>query len=89
MLRDQHVAGFGALLVHAADVGHHVALEQIEQATNGVQQNRVMAGLGNRQVELGIRRALFRPTDFIVPRIAVLQFIEGRSQSLAIHISST
>src|SRR5471030_1664567 len=36
MLTEQHVASLGTLFVHAANVGHHVALEQIEQSANGV-----------------------------------------------------
>ncbi|MNR64220.1 hypothetical protein D3C85_1867870 [compost metagenome] len=37
VLTDQHVARLVALGVHPADIGHHVALEQVEQTANGVQ----------------------------------------------------
>ena len=89
VLTDQHVPGFGTLLVHAADVGHHVALEQVEQPPDGVQQHRVMAGLGDRQVEARISRALFRTGHFIDPGIAVLQRIEGRLQPCPVRLGGT
>ncbi|MNN32114.1 hypothetical protein D3C81_1458260 [compost metagenome] len=72
MLRDQHVAGFSALLVHATYVRHHVALEQVEQPANGVKQHSIVAGLGDRQVKACVRRTLFGTTHLFVTRIAVL-----------------
>ncbi len=89
MLTDQHVPGFGALLVHAADVGHHVALEQVEQPPDGVQQHRVMAGLGDRQVKARISRALLGTGHLIDPGIAVLQRIEGRLQPCPVRLGGT
>ncbi|MNU05895.1 hypothetical protein D3C72_2508710 [compost metagenome] len=62
MLAHQHVTGFCALRVHAADVGHHVALEQVEQPLDGVQQHRVVTGLGNRQMEARIGQPLLGAT---------------------------
>ncbi|MNN44162.1 hypothetical protein D3C81_1584400 [compost metagenome] len=86
VLTDQHVACFRALLVHAANVGHHVALEQVEQAPDGVQQHCIVAGLGNRQVKARIGRALFGPRHLIDPRVAILQFIERRLQPHTIRL---
>ena len=51
MLRDQHPPGFAAQRIHAADIGYHIAFEQVEQAANGVQQHQVVAGFGNCQVK--------------------------------------
>ncbi|MNO06172.1 hypothetical protein D3C81_2278460 [compost metagenome] len=51
-----------------------------------MQQHRVMTGLGNRQVELGIRRALFRTAHLFMARITVLQPLKCRRQPLAIDL---
>lgn len=61
VLADQHVAGLGALFIHATDVGHDIALEQIKQTPNCVQQHRIMAGFGDCQVKAGIRFTLLGP----------------------------
>ncbi|MNC15124.1 hypothetical protein D3C75_629270 [compost metagenome] len=45
-----------------------------------------MAGLGNRQVEARIGRALLRPGHFVGPGIAVLQRIERRLQPRAVRL---
>ncbi|MCY1444384.1 hypothetical protein D9M71_608510 [compost metagenome] len=48
-----------------------------------------MAGLGNRQVEACIGRALLRPSHFIDPGIAVLQRIEGRFKPRPVRLGGT
>ena len=86
MLPDQHVAGLFALGIHATDVGHHVALEQVEQTPNGVQQNGVVAGLGNRQVKTRIGRTLLGASHLADSRVAILQGFERFGEALPIDI---
>ena len=86
VLLDQAVAGFVALGVHAADIGHHIAFEQVEQPADGVQQHRVVAGLGDGQVEVGIGHALLGPGHLAATAVAVLQAGEGLTEALAIRL---
>ncbi|MCY1523940.1 hypothetical protein D9M68_588540 [compost metagenome] len=51
-----------------------------------MQQHGVMAGLGNRQVEARIRRALLRPTRLAARRVTGLQGLEGLGQALMVHL---
>ncbi|MNL44642.1 hypothetical protein D3C87_1672310 [compost metagenome] len=54
-----------------------------------MQQHRVVTGFSDRQMEFRIRCALFRTAHLIVARVAVLQFVERRSQPFAIDIRGT
>ncbi len=85
MLAHQHVAGFAALCVHAADVGHHVALEQIEQPLDGVQQHGVVAGLGDRQMEARVGQPFLGAVARRRVGVALLQRLESLAQALVIH----
>ncbi|MNP66966.1 hypothetical protein D3C76_1627370 [compost metagenome] len=51
-----------------------------------MQQHGVVAGFGNGQMKTRVGRALFRPTDFIVAGVAVLQGIERRLEALTIRL---
>src|SRR5690606_26923901 len=79
VLLHQHDAGLVSQRIHAANVGHHVALEHVEQTTDRVQQDGVVTGFGNSQMEARISGPLFCATDIAFTRIALLQ----RGKSLA------
>ena len=85
VLLHEHGAGFGTLGIHAADVGHHIAFEQIEQTANGVQQYGVVTGFGDGQVKACIGSALLCPVGFALSGVAMLQRLEGLRQALAIR----
>ena len=45
-----------------------------------------MARLGYRQVKTRVRLALFGTTDFIDPRVTILQPFKCQAQPLAVHV---
>lgn len=86
VLVEQGVADVAAQGDHAADVGHHVALEQVEQTADGVQQHCVVAGFGDGKVKVGVSRAFFGATDPALAQVAVLYALECRAQPLAVGL---
>jgi hypothetical protein len=72
MLLHQHLTDFIALRIHTINIGQHIALEQIEQGANGVQQYGVMTGLGNRQMEARVGCPLLLTVNLASGGIALL-----------------